>query len=118
MATTFRELLSNTRREIREVTVEEVKRLLDARASVKLIDVRESDEHTAGRLPGALHIPRGYLELRIEEKAQRDEEIIVYCAGGTRSALAVRTLKEMGYVQVASLAGGFNRWSDAAYPVE
>jgi molybdopterin/thiamine biosynthesis adenylyltransferase/rhodanese-related sulfurtransferase len=118
MATTFRELLSSTRREIREVSVEELKRLLDARAPVKLIDVRESDEHSAGRLPGALHIPRGYLELRIEEKAQRDEELIIYCAGGTRSALAVRTLKELGYERVASLAGGYNRWSDAAYPVE
>ncbi len=118
MATTFRELLTSTRREIREVSVEELKRLLDAQAPVKLIDVRESDEHTAGRLPGALHIPRGYLELRIEEKAQRDEELIVYCAGGTRSALAVRTLKELGYERVASLAGGYNRWSDAAYPVE
>ncbi|HLL06158.1 MAG TPA: molybdopterin-synthase adenylyltransferase MoeB [Myxococcaceae bacterium] len=118
MATTFRELLSSTRREIREVSVEELKRLLDSQAPVKLIDVRESDEHSAGRLPGALHIPRGYLELRIEEKAQRDEELIVYCAGGTRSALAVRTLKELGYERVASLAGGYNRWSDAAYPVE
>jgi molybdopterin/thiamine biosynthesis adenylyltransferase/rhodanese-related sulfurtransferase len=118
MATTFRELLSNTKREIREISVEELKRLLDGKAPVKLIDVRESDEHTAGRLPGALHIPRGYLELRIEDKAQRDEELIVYCAGGTRSALAVRTLREMGYERVASLAGGFNRWSDAAYPVE
>jgi len=118
MAPTFRELLSSTRREIREVSVEELKRLLDSQAPVKLIDVRESDEHSAGRLPGALHIPRGYLELRIEEKAQRDEELIVYCAGGTRSALAVRTLKELGYERVASLAGGYNRWSDAAYPVE
>lgn len=118
MATTFRELLSSVKREIREVSVEEVRRLLDSGAPVKLIDVRETDEHSAGRLPGALHIPRGYLELRIEEQARRDEELIVYCAGGTRSALAVRTLRDMGYERVASLAGGFNRWSDAAYPVE
>ncbi|MCP3136698.1 molybdopterin-synthase adenylyltransferase MoeB [Pyxidicoccus xibeiensis] len=118
MATTFQELLSGVKREIREVSVEEVRRLLDARAPVKLIDVRESDEHAAGRLPGAVHIPRGYLELRIESKAQRDEELVVYCAGGTRSALAVRTLRELGYERVASLAGGYNRWSDAAYPVE
>jgi molybdopterin/thiamine biosynthesis adenylyltransferase/rhodanese-related sulfurtransferase len=118
MATTFRDLLSSVKQEIREVSVEEVKRLLDARASIKLIDVREADEHAAGRLPGALHIPRGYLELRIEEKAQREEELILYCAGGTRSALAARTLREMGYERVASMAGGYNRWSDAAYPVE
>ncbi|MDY7225297.1 molybdopterin-synthase adenylyltransferase MoeB [Hyalangium rubrum] len=118
MATTFRELLSNVKREIREVSVEEVRRLLDTRTPVKLVDVRESDEHSAGRLPGALHIPRGYLELRIEEQARRDEALVVYCAGGTRSALAVRTLRDMGYENVASMAGGFNRWSDAAYPVE
>jgi sulfur-carrier protein adenylyltransferase/sulfurtransferase len=96
MATTFRDLLSSVKQEIREVSIEEVKRLLDARASLKLIDVREADEHSAGRLPGALHIPRGYLELRI----------------------AARTLREMGYQRVASMAGGYNRWSDAAYPVE
>jgi molybdopterin/thiamine biosynthesis adenylyltransferase/rhodanese-related sulfurtransferase len=118
MPTTFRELLSGVKREIREVSVEDVKRLLDARALVKLIDVRESDEHAAGRLPGALHIPRGFLESRIEEKAQRDEELILYCAGGTRSAFAARTLREMGYERVASMAGGFNRWSDQAHPVE
>lgn len=118
MSTTFRELLSAVKQEIREVSVEEVRRLLDARSPVKLIDVREADEHAAGRLPGAIHIPRGYLELRIEERAGRDEELILYCAGGTRSALAARTLREMGYERVASLAGGYNRWSDAAYPVE
>jgi sulfur-carrier protein adenylyltransferase/sulfurtransferase len=118
MATTFRELLSSVKQEIREVSIEELKRLLDSRAPVKLIDVREADEHAAGRLPGALHIPRGYLELRVEDRARRDEELILYCAGGTRSALAARTLRELGYERVASLAGGYNRWSDAAYPVE
>jgi molybdopterin/thiamine biosynthesis adenylyltransferase/rhodanese-related sulfurtransferase len=118
MAPTFRELLAGVKQEIREVSVEEVKRLLDARAPVKLLDVREADEYAGGRLPGALHIPRGYLELRIEDRARRDEELVVYCAGGTRSALAVKTLKELGYEKAASLAGGFNRWSDAALPVE
>ena len=118
MAPTFRELLSGVKKEIREVSVEDVKRQLDARASVRLIDVREGDEYAGGRLPGALHIPRGYLELRIEEKVGRDEEVVLYCAGGTRSALAARTLGELGYTRVASMAGGYNRWSDAHYPVE
>ncbi|QSQ16632.1 molybdopterin-synthase adenylyltransferase MoeB [Myxococcus landrumensis] len=118
MAPTFRELLAGVKQEIREVTVDEVKRLLDTRARVKLIDVREADEYAGGRLPGALHIPRGSLELRIEERAGRDEELVVYCAGGTRSALAAKTLKELGYTRVASLAGGYNRWSDATLPVE
>jgi sulfur-carrier protein adenylyltransferase/sulfurtransferase len=118
MSATYRELLSETKKQIREVSIDEVKRLLAAREPVKLIDVRESDEHAGGRLPGAVHIPRGFLELRIEEKAERTEDIVLYCAGGVRSALAARTLQQMGYRRVASMAGGFNRWSDAAYPVE
>ncbi|MCY1042490.1 molybdopterin-synthase adenylyltransferase MoeB [Corallococcus sp. bb12-1] len=118
MAPSFRDLLSEVKKEIREVSHEHVRQLLDSGASVKLIDVRESDEYAGGRLPGAVHIPRGYLELRIEEQAGRDEEVVLYCAGGTRSALAARTLRELGYTRVSSLAGGYNRWSDAAYPVE
>ncbi|MCY1035698.1 molybdopterin-synthase adenylyltransferase MoeB [Corallococcus sp. BB11-1] len=118
MAPSFRDLLSEVKKEIREVSHEHVRHLLDAGTAVKLIDVREGDEYAGGRLPGALHIPRGYLELRIEEQAGRDEEVILYCAGGTRSALAARTLRELGYTRVASLAGGYNRWSDAAFPVE
>ncbi|QRO00579.1 molybdopterin-synthase adenylyltransferase MoeB [Archangium violaceum] len=118
MSATFRELLSDAKKEIREVSIEDVKRLLDARAPLKLVDVREADEYAGGRLPGALHIPRGFLELRIEDKATRDEELVLYCAGGTRSALAARTLQHMGYTRVASLTGGYNRWSDAHYPVE
>ncbi len=118
MSTTYRELLSEAQKEIREISIDEVKRLLDAGARVKLVDVRESDEHAEGKLPGAVHIPRGFLELRIEERATRDEELVLYCAGGVRSALAARTLRQMGYTRVSSMAGGFNRWSDAAYPVE
>ena len=117
-APTFRELLSSTKKQIREVPIDDVKRLIDQRAPFKLIDVRESDEYAGGRLPGAISVPRGYLELRIEEKAARDEPLILYCAGGTRSALAAKTLQEMGYQNVASMIGGFNRWSDAAYPVD
>ncbi len=117
-APTFRELLSSTKKQIREVPIDDVKRMIDQRAPFKLIDVRESDEYAGGRLPGAISVPRGYLELRIEEKAKRDEPLILYCAGGTRSALAAKTLQEMGYQNVASMIGGFNRWSDAAYPVD
>ncbi|MHA7633187.1 molybdopterin-synthase adenylyltransferase MoeB [Corallococcus sp. M7] len=118
MAPTFRDLLSEVKKEIREVSHEHVHALLGSGSKVKLVDVREADEYAGGRLPGAVHIPRGYLELRIEEKADRDEELVLYCAGGTRSALAARTLREMGYTRVSSLAGGYNRWSDAALPVE
>jgi molybdopterin/thiamine biosynthesis adenylyltransferase/rhodanese-related sulfurtransferase len=118
MAPSFRELLAHTKKEIREVSIEDVRRLLAGPAPVRLLDVREADEHAGGCLPGSLHIPRGFLELRVEERVQRDEDVIVYCAGGTRSALAARTLQQLGYTRVASMAGGYNRWSDAAYPVE
>ncbi len=117
-APTFRELLSTTKKQIREVPVDEVKRLIDQRAPIKVVDVRESDEYAAGRVPGAIWVPRGFLEIRIEEKANRDEALVLYCAGGTRSALAAKTLQDMGYQNVSSMAGGFTRWSDAAYPID
>jgi molybdopterin/thiamine biosynthesis adenylyltransferase/rhodanese-related sulfurtransferase len=123
MAPTFRELLASVRRDIREVSPEELQRLLAAGDGaggrrVKLVDVREADEYAAGRLPGALHLPRGFLELRIEGAAERDEALVLYCQGGTRSALAAHTLQQLGYRDVASLAGGYGRWSDAGLPVE
>jgi molybdopterin/thiamine biosynthesis adenylyltransferase/rhodanese-related sulfurtransferase len=118
MPPTYRELFSSVKKEIREISVEEVKHLLDQRALVKLIDVRESDEYGQGRLPGALSVPRGFLEMRIEEKAKRDEPVILYCAGGTRSAFAARSLQELGYANVKSMAGGYNRWHDASFPTE
>lgn len=118
MALTYRDLLASTKKGIREVTVDEVKRQLESAAPPKLIDVRETEEYGAGRLPGAICVPRGFLELRIEEKARRDEPLILYCAGGVRSAFAAKTLGEMGYTQVSSMAGGYNRWHDAAYPTQ
>src|SRR5687768_7452919 len=118
MAPTFRDILSSTKKEIREVSIEDVKRMLDDKLPVKLVDVREGEEYGAGRLPGALSVPRGFLELRIEDKAKRDEPLVLYCAGGTRSALAAKTLKDMGYTNVASMAGGYSRWHDASYPTE
>src|SRR5688500_18335472 len=116
MAPTFRDLLAATKKSIREITVDELKKQLDAKAPLKLIDVRESDEYGVGRIPNAISVPRGFLELRIEKKAQRDEPIILYCASGMRSALGARSLAEMGYTNVQSLAGGYDRWHDAAYP--
>jgi molybdopterin/thiamine biosynthesis adenylyltransferase/rhodanese-related sulfurtransferase len=79
-----------------------------------VIDVREADEHAQGTIPGATHIPRGFLELRIEGKvADRTSPVVVYCAGGTRSVLAARSLAELGYTNVASLVGGFTAWKRA-----
>jgi molybdopterin/thiamine biosynthesis adenylyltransferase/rhodanese-related sulfurtransferase len=88
-------------------------------AAPALIDVREADEHAQGAIPGAVHIPRGYLELRIERAVpDREAAVVVYCASGTRSVLAARSLRELGYANVRSLAGGFTGWKRAGLPWE
>jgi sulfur-carrier protein adenylyltransferase/sulfurtransferase len=88
-------------------------------AAPLVLDVREPDEHAQGHLPGAVWIPRGLLELRIEQAApDRDRPVIVYCAGGTRSALAAHSLQQLGYQRVRSLAGGFTAWKAAGHPWE
>jgi len=117
MAPTYRELLRATKARIREVTVDEVKAMAGDRANPPLlIDVRETDEYEQGYIPGAIHIPRGYLEMRIEEKApDRATPIVLYCAGGVRSAFAAETLQQLGYTNVSSMAGGFGRWKEAGY---
>jgi molybdopterin/thiamine biosynthesis adenylyltransferase/rhodanese-related sulfurtransferase len=116
---TFKELLSHTKKQIREIAPDELKRKLDSPVRPTLIDVREADEVQAGQLPGAIPIPRGYLELRVEEKVpDKAAPLVVYCAAGVRSALAARTLEELGYSDVVSLAGGYNLWSDQGFPIE
>ena len=113
---TKNDLLQRARQDVPEVTVEEVRKLVDAAADVVLVDVREQSEFDEGHLPGATFIPRGFLELRVEDKVGRDRDVIVYCAGGTRSLLAGRTLKDLGYGRVRSMAGGFTKWKDAGHP--
>jgi molybdopterin/thiamine biosynthesis adenylyltransferase/rhodanese-related sulfurtransferase len=110
------ELLSQARKDVPEITVEEARKLLDAKAPVRLVDVREQGEYEEGFVPGATYIPRGFLELRVEDKVKKDEDVIVYCAGGTRSLLAGQTLKRMGYEKVRSLNGGFTKWKDGGNP--
>ncbi|HWU88871.1 MAG TPA: rhodanese-like domain-containing protein, partial [Kofleriaceae bacterium] len=79
-----------------------------------VIDVREADEYAQGTIPGAVHIPRGFLEIRIERAVpDRDAPVVVYCGSGTRSVLAARSLAELGYTNVRSLAGGFTGWKRA-----
>jgi molybdopterin/thiamine biosynthesis adenylyltransferase/rhodanese-related sulfurtransferase len=88
-------------------------------ASPALIDVREADEHAQGTIPGAVHIPRGFLESRIERAVpERGAPVVVYCASGNRSVLAARSLTELGYTNVRSLAGGFTGWKRAGLPWE
>nr|MBA3365366.1 molybdopterin-synthase adenylyltransferase MoeB [Actinomycetota bacterium] len=81
--------------------------------------VRERDEWQEGRIPGAVHIPRGFLESRVEQALpERDRTIVVYCAAGNRSAFAAKSLKELGYKNVQSLAGGFTDWKRNGFPTE
>lgn len=118
MGQTFQEHLSSVKQGVREVTVEEVKRLVDEKSGVKLIDVREGEEYSSGCIPGAVSVPRGYLEMRIDEKAKRDEALVLYCQGGVRSVLAAKTLQDLGFTNVVSMAGGYGRWTDRGYPVD
>ena len=104
---TFQNYLKGIKSEISEVSAAEVKGELESTEST-IIDVREQNEYVQGYVPGATWIPRGFLEIKIENK-QRDRSapIILYCAGGVRSALAARSLIELGYTNVTSMAGGF-----------
>lgn len=113
---TFKELIRQVKTEIREVTPQQARER--AAQGAVLIDVREADEWAQGNVPGALFIPRGFLEQRVEEKVpDRAHEVIVYCAGGTRSAFGARTLQELGYTNVTSMAGGFGRWKESGFPI-
>lgn len=117
---TFNQLLSNVKASIREVSVEETKtQTVDRDGGPLLIDVRERDEYEQGFIPGSLWVPRGFLEIKIEDAVPNHErELIVYCAGGVRSALAVKALDELGYTRVSSMAGGFQAWKNAGYRFE
>ena len=108
----FRDLLAATKAGIREVTTAEADELRKADGSV-VLDVREPDEYEQGAITGSLHIPRGTLETNIEMRIpDHSTPLVVFCAGGTRSAFAAKTLGELGYTDVVSVMGGFNQWKD------
>jgi molybdopterin/thiamine biosynthesis adenylyltransferase/rhodanese-related sulfurtransferase len=114
----YRELLQQVKAEIDEVDASRARELL-GEGEAAAVDVRERDEWEEGHIPGAVHIPRGSLEGRIENAVpDRSQPIVVYCAGGSRSAFAARTLEELGYENVASLAGGFTDWKRNGFPFE
>jgi molybdopterin/thiamine biosynthesis adenylyltransferase/rhodanese-related sulfurtransferase len=113
---TFRDLLAQAKKEIKEATPEEVNAQMGKPAAPVLIDVREPDETAQGVIPGALVIPRGFLEQRIEDKVpDRDTPVVLYCASGNRSAFGAKTLQELGYSDVASMSGGFSKWKDKGF---
>ena len=120
MTVTSNQLLESVKAEIAEVTPAEVQAALQADRPLHVIDVREREEVMDGYIPGAELIPRGFLELNVEEDVtiDRDAEIVLYCAGGNRSALAARDLTFMGYTNAKSMIGGIKGWKDAGYAIE
>jgi sulfur-carrier protein adenylyltransferase/sulfurtransferase len=112
---TYQEILEQKRAAVREVDARQSARLREQGAI--LVDIREQDEVDQGIIPGAVHIPRGYLEMRIEETVRdRDTPVIVYCAGGVRSIFGAEALSDLGYRDVASMAGGFSGWKASGLP--
>jgi len=112
-------MIDSAKAVIREVTIQDVKEALDRGQRPVLLDVRGREEYEAGRLIGAVHVPRGLLELEVEKALpDKSRSVVVYCAGGVRSALAAQTLREMGYREVSSMLGGYDEWAGAQYPVE
>ncbi len=119
MAKTYTDLFGEVRDSVKLVSLEDLKERLETGGDLTLVDVREKDEFRGGYIPGALHLPRGFLEMQAEQKLpDKSAPIVVYCAGGTRSAFAAKTLQDLGYRHVESANPGFVRWKDLRYPVE
>ncbi len=117
MAKTFKQLMEEARRDIPEMSADDVRQRLARDGNATLLDVREREEYREGHLDGAVSLPRGFLEMRVEETVpDKGAPIIAYCGGGTRSLIAARTLKEMGYTNVVSMSGGFSAWKNAGLP--
>jgi rhodanese-related sulfurtransferase len=114
----FLHLVQEVKKHIRETTVDDVKARLDRGEKLCLVDVREESEWAKDHLPGAIHLGKGILERDVEERLpDTAAEIILYCGGGFRSALAAENLQRMGYSRVVSMDGGIRDWRDKGYPL-
>jgi rhodanese-related sulfurtransferase len=116
MAKSGTDLVNEAKQRITEIDAAEARAALDAKDAI-FVDVREPNEYNLGRVPGALPLPRGTIETRGEGMLPRDKELIVYCGGGSRSALAADTLQQMGY-RVRSMRGGYRAWVEGDGPIE
>ncbi len=118
MAKTYKQIMDEARQVVPEASPDEVKSKLDRGTPPMLLDVREKEEFRQGYVPGAVSLPRGFLEMRVEDAVpDKNTPIVAYCAGGTRSLLAGRILKELGYTNVTSMRGGFTAWKNQGLPV-
>ncbi len=115
----FLHLVEDAKQRIREVTINDVRAMIDRGAAFHLIDVREENEWTRGHLPRAQHLCKGIIERDIESAIPNQHApIVLYCGGGFRSALAADNLQRMGYTNVASMDGGWRAWTEAGFPIE
>jgi rhodanese-related sulfurtransferase len=114
----FLKIVDDARSRIRETNVDEVKKRMDQGDKFLLVDVREESEFATDHLPGAIHLGKGVIERDIEGKVPKlDTEMVLYCGGGFRSALAADNLQKMGYTNVISMDGGIRGWRDRNYPL-
>jgi molybdopterin/thiamine biosynthesis adenylyltransferase/rhodanese-related sulfurtransferase len=119
MPTTYTDLMATVRKTTKDVSLDELKRRFDKKEPYLFVDVREKEEYRAGFIPGALSIPRAYLEMNVENRIpDKNTKIVLYCAAGNRSAFAAKTLAELGYTNVETAMPGFVRWKDLGYPVD
>ena len=115
----FLKLVNAAKAKIQETDIHTVQKRLAQSEKFYLVDTREDSEWAAGRIVGAVHLGKGVIERDIEEEIpQKDAEIVLYCGGGFRSALAADALQQMGYTRVISMDGGFRAWKEAGYPIE
>lgn len=115
----FLKLVNDAKSRIREVTVTQTRERMNANSGVRLIDVREDNEWEGGRAAGSSHLGKGIIERDIEaDVPDKATEVILYCGGGFRSALAADVLQQMGYRNVFSMAGGWKAWQDSGAPIE
>jgi rhodanese-related sulfurtransferase len=117
MAKTGAELVQEAKQRITEITPRDAQ-ALHGRGDVLFVDVREPNEYNLGRVPGAMPLPRGTIENRAETALPRDKPLVLYCGGGSRSALAADTLQQMGFTDVRSMSGGFRGWVESGGDVE
>jgi rhodanese-related sulfurtransferase len=114
----FRKIVNDAKTRVRETNVDEVKSKMDRDGKFTLVDVREESEFAKDHLPGAIHLGKGVIERDIEARvADLNAEIILYCGGGFRSALAADNLQKMGYKNVISMDGGIRDWREKGYPL-
>ena len=112
------DLINEAKTRIKEVSAADVKKMVQSGEKTIYLDVREPNEWNLGHVPKAMHIPRGTLETKVEQAIPRDANVVIYCAGGNRSALAADTMQQMGYMNVSSMIGGWRSWVEAEGPVE